>query len=208
MVLVATVFQIKADAIVGGKTEQVEVLQDEDIFFAHALAEEVTFNGVVVKHNGEFALKFDTDDIIKFKDGYFQFKLAHQAKQTDVPTDKWVDVKMFEMQKQQGYKIPLAIIFSGLGALIVGLVISNKMQWHKKKPRLATFLALLTGTLVLLILNTMIGSILGVFAVATASFGLYCIEYLIQSGKIQESDATKAKNELLTSLEETIRKLK
>ena len=56
MVLVATVFQIKADAIVGGKTEQVEVLQDEDIFFAHALAEEVTFNGVVVQHNGEFAL--------------------------------------------------------------------------------------------------------------------------------------------------------
>lgn len=198
LVLVATVFQIKTDAIVYGKTEQVEVVEDMYLY-AYALTEDVSFNGKVVYKDGDYALKFELDEIIKFDNGYFRY---------DLDDITWVDVKLFELQQARGYKIPLAIIFSGLGAVIVGLVISNKMQWHKKKPRLATFLALLTGTLVLLVLNTIIGSILGVFAVATASFGLYCIEYLVQSGKLQAEDTKKVSNELTNLLEDTIRKLK
>ncbi len=208
MILMATVFQIKADAVVGGKVEQVEVLKDDNFLYAHALTEEVTFNGLVVQHEGVMALRFDTEDIIKFKDGYFQFKLDYTDKKITEPIDTWVDVKMFEMKKQMSYKLPLSVIFSIVGALIVAAVISNKMQWHKKHPRLATFLALLTGTVILWLINSFIGSVLGVFAVATASFGLYYIEWLAYQNKIKEKDSEKAKSELTSILEDALRGLK
>lgn len=208
MILMATVFQIQADAVVGGKTEQVEVLKDEDFLYAHPLTEDVTLNGLVVNHEGTAALKFDTEDIIKFKDGYFQFKLDYQKNKTDEPIDTWVDVKAFEMKKQMSYKIPLSVIFSIIGALMVGMIISKKMQWHRKHPRLATFLALLTGTLLLWLINQFIGSVLGVFAVATLSFGIYYIEWLVYNNKIKEKDAGKAQSDLTKALDDYIRGMK
>lgn len=208
MILMATVFQIKADAVVGGKTEQVEVLKDDEFLYAHALADEVTFNGLVVQHEGALALKFSEDDIIKFKNGFFQFKLDYTDKKTPEPIDTWVDVKAFEMKKQLSYKLPLSVIFSIVGAAIVALVISKKMQWHRKHPRLATLLALLTGTLLLWLINSFVGSILGVFAVATVSFGIYYIEWLIQQNKVKEQDTEKVKSELTSILEDALRGLK
>ena len=172
MILSATIFQLKADYFIHGETAQVAVVED-DFLYAHALVEDVRFDGVMVWHNGEYALQFTQDDIIKFDKGFYQYKIDYQAKENQPLITGWVDVKVFEMQKQQAYKIPLTVIFSIVGALFAALVISGKMQWQRKKPRLATFLALLTGTLILLILNTIIGSILGVFAVITASFGIY-----------------------------------
>lgn len=207
LILVATVFQVKADYFIYGTIEQVMVVED-DFLYAHALVEDVRFNGNVEWHDGEYALKFTQDDIVKIDKGFYQYKTDYEIKKDEPLFTGWVNVKLFEMKKQQSYKIPLAVVFSLLGVLIAALVISGKMQWQKKKPRLATFLALLTGTLILLVLNTMIGSILGVFGVATASFGLYCIEYLIQNSKITEKDSARAKSELENILQETMRNLK
>lgn len=206
--LMATLWQVKADAVVVGNTNQVEVQREDDFLYAHPLANEVSFKGEVVFHGGVYALKFQEDDIIKFKDGYYQYKLNYRPTPTDPIRNEWVDVKVYLLQKEQSYKIPVTFFIALFGIVIVGLVISNKMQWHRKKPRLATFLALLSGTLVLLILNSIIGSILGIFAVATASFGVYCIEYLIQQNKLDAAKGTKIKNDLESILDEAIRKIK
>lgn len=193
--LMATIFRITPDAYVYGEITQVEVIKDE-FLYAKPLTQDVSFNGEVVLHEGAMALKFTEDDIIKFKDGYFRYQ------------EEWVDIKVFAFNQELSYKLPLTFIIATIGVLFVALIVSNKMQWQKKKPRLATFIALLLTTALLAVLNFIIGSLLGVFVVATASFGLYCIEYLIQQNKITQETSDKATNELTDLLEMALRKIK
>lgn len=89
--------------------------------------------------------------------------------------NKLVAVSIFNVET--GNKLSLAFIVSILSTLIVVAIISGKMQLQKKYPKTAVFIALLSGTIVLSVINAIIGNILAVFIVATVSWGLYCLEH-------------------------------
>lgn len=75
------------------------------------------------------------------------------------------------------------------------------MQWHKTYPRLATFIALLTGTVILTIIKSIVGDIQYVFLIATTSWGMYCLEYLYYTNKITSKQLAKTQSTLVSELE-------
>lgn len=84
--------------------------------------------------------------------------------------------KVSHINIQTGNKLSLSFIVSVIATLIVVGIISGKMKLHRKYPKSATFIALLSSTILLGVLNAIIGNILTVFIVATISWGAYCLE--------------------------------
>ena len=64
----------------------------------------------------------------------------------------------------------MSFIISVIATIIVVLIISGKMNLHKKYPKSATFIALLSATIFLGVINAIIGNIFAVFIVATISY--------------------------------------
>lgn len=200
--LMATFFRIKPDATVHGKIVETETIEVEEKYYIIALEDYVTFDGQVEKVGDTWGLRFHLEDIVKYKDGFFRYT------QKEGEELKWHDVSRLTFEKELSYKIPLSIIITAVGVLIVALIVSKKMEWHKKKPRLAVLLALITGTMVLLGLNAIISNLLWVFVIATLSWGLYYIEYLIYENKIASKDAEDEMSELTRALVEARKSLR
>ena len=116
-----------------------------------------------------------------------------------------MDVKANKINVQRGWKIPLSFIITAMSAFIVLLVISGKMNWQKEHPRLAVLIALISGTLVLAVINTIVSNLLGVFIVASISWGLY-LEWLWKQNKITIKDKTNIEASLLREIKEKISK--
>ena len=93
-----------------------------------------------------------------------------------------------------------------MSVFIVLLVISGKMNWQKEHPRLAVLIALISGTLVLAVINTIVSNLLGVFIVASISWGLYYLEWLWKNNKITIKDKTNIEASLLREIKEKIGK--
>lgn len=66
------------------------------------------------------------------------------------------------------------LIVSILGGVIVAQIVLKKMDWYKQHPRTATFLALASGTLILYLVNAIVGNLLGVFTFALIGWAGYC----------------------------------
>ena len=84
--------------------------------------------------------------------------------------------KVSHINIQTGNKLSLSLIVSVIATLVVVGIISGKMQLHRKYPKSATFIALLSATIIIGVINAIIGSIFTVFVVATISWGAYCLE--------------------------------
>jgi len=84
--------------------------------------------------------------------------------------------KVSHINIQTGNKLSLSFIVSVIATLIVVGIISGKMKLHRKYPKSATFIALLSATVIIGVINAIIGSIFTVFVVATISWGAYCLE--------------------------------
>ena len=84
--------------------------------------------------------------------------------------------KVSHINIQTGNKLSLSLIVSVIATLVVVGIISGKMKLHRKYPKSATFIALLSATIIIGVINAIIGSIFTVFVVATISWGAYCIE--------------------------------
>ena len=151
-------------------------------------------DGVVEFNNGKYGIIITEEDIIKIDKNYYSY-VVNEEKVREL-----VDIKKFEIQKQQSYKLPISFFISLFAVLIVLGIIQGKMQWHKKHPRVAVLVALLTGTVILFILNSIIGGILGVFATATASWAVYCLEYLFYQNTLDEKDKANKESEILRAL--------
>lgn len=192
----ATLFSITPDYIVYTSIENVEVLEfveDENIVYFLTTKDNAKMDAVVEFRNDKYGIIIEKDNIIKIGKDFYSY-IMHEEKM------QLLDIKKFEIQKQQSYKIPLSFFISLFGVLIVVLIIQGKMKWHKKHPRAAVFVSLLTVTVILYILNTILGNILGVFIVATASWAIYCLEYLVYQGMLDEKDKDNKENEIIRAL--------
>lgn len=194
--LMATLFNINPDYIIYTKIENVEVIELEDSSFFLTTTDNAKIDGVVEFKNNKYGIVITEEDIIKIDKNYYSYV---ENKDND-NVRELMDIKKFEIQKQQSYKIPTTFFISLFAVVIVVLIIQGKMQWHKKHPRLAVLVALLTGSVILFILNSIIGSILGVFVVATGSWAVYCLEYLVYQNSLDEKEKEKKENEILRAL--------
>ena len=114
------------------------------------------------------------------------------------------DIKKLEIQKETSYKLPLAFFISLMGVGIVALIISGKMQLYKKYPRISTLIGLLTGTIILYVMNIIVSNIFNVFLIATVSWAVYCLEYMIKEGIINKDIAEKEENDLIETLKKGV----
>lgn len=184
---------IQPDIITNAKIDDLSVVYIEDSAFVYDDTKEHYFDGFVVFNDsiGAYGVRVDADIILKAKGGYYSL---------DVESQELKDISRREMNLQKGTKIPLSVMFSIFATLLVALIVGGKMEWQKKKPRLATFIALLTTTIILYIINSIIGGMLGVFVMATISWGLYSIEYLFAQNKINKKEREEAEEKLVGAL--------
>lgn len=186
--LSATLFNIVPDYRIDDVELDTVVVVDN---FMYSNNTDAVYDGVVVYRDGNYGFVVDEDDIIKIDGDYYNYKLE--------------DIKKLEIQKQTGYKLPITFFISLLGVGIVVLIISGKMQLYKKYPRASALVALITITVLLLIINTIVSNIFNVFLIATISWALYCIEYAVNAGHISHAVADKQENDLISSLREALK---
>lgn len=108
--------------------------------------------------------------------------------------------KVSHINIQTGNKLSLSFIVSVIATLIVVGIISGKMKLHRKYPKSATFIALLSSTILLGVLNAIIGNIVTVFVVATISWGAYCIEDAYFKSLQPVDETEKKQNALIDEL--------
>lgn len=207
MFLSATLFNLTPDyqiknVMIEELTVISEVVEEETYTYLVTDNIEVVFEGMVVyiQSHDKYGLRVDEEDIIKVDGNYYSCLLNK-----DTQAYELTDIKRFAIQETQRAKLPLAFFISVLAVLIVALVVQGKMKWHKKYPRIAVFIALLTGTVILYLIDTIVGSMLSVFMVATVSWGAYLLEYLVAQNKIKGETADKIENELTTALKNALK---
>lgn len=202
MFLSATLFSIKPDyRIDNALLSDLSIVVEQDNMYITSNNLSVMYEGLVVYITGQdkYGLVVDNDDIIKIDDGYYSCILNEQG------VFELKDIKEFTIQKTQQYNLPIAFFISVLAVLIVFLIVQGKMKWHKKYPRVAVMVALVTGTVVLYLIDTIVGSMLNVFMVATVSWGGYLVEYLVAQGKMNDLTANKVEADLTTALKNALK---
>lgn len=198
LILSATIFNIKPDyTIQNVEIANLSVFSKDDEYFIVSDNKDAIFYGTMAYDVDldTYVLVIEEDDIIKVGRDFYSY---------DLEKGELIDIKKFELEKQQSYKIPLSVIISLGAVLIVVLVIQKKMDVYKKYPRTATFVALLTGTIVLYIMNTIVGNILNVFMIATTSWGAYCLEYMIYTGTAKSKTDAKKENDIIGALKKAL----
>lgn len=194
--------RIEYDYEVNVKMAELSVVELEQEAFIYDTTTKALINGVV-RYNDDLAtygIYLDADTVLRTKDGYYTYNQDKDG--------LWqiTNVKSAEIAVQRGWKIPLTFIISALGVFIVLMVVSGKMGWQKEHPRLAVLIALITGTLVLAVVNVIVSNLLGVFIVASISWGLYYLEWLWKNNKITTKDKTNIEASLLREIKEKIGK--
>ena len=189
--LSATLFNIIPDyRIKNVEIAEVNTIVYEEYNFVYTTNAQAVYDGVVVQDSGYYGFYVDEDDILRVGNDYYNYELE--------------DIKKLEVQKQTSYKLPMTFFISLIGIGIVVLVVNGKMDIYKKYPRISTLVALLTGTGVLFIINTIVGNLFNVFLIATASWAVYCLEYLVKNNAINKDKADKVENDLVSALKEAI----
>lgn len=189
---------IEPDVITNAKIDDLSVVYLDDGAFVYDDTQEHYFNGFVVFNEdiGAYGVRVGADIILKAKGGYYSY---------DIESQELKDISKREMNLQKGTKIPLGVMFSIFATLLVALIIGGKMEWQKKKPRLAAFIALLTTTIILYIINSIIGGMLGVFVMATISWGLYSVEYLFAQNIINKKERDDVEQKLVGALKTALK---
>lgn len=147
-----------------------------------------------------------TDGIVKFA----SIKAGSYIRMITDDFDKVIELDKGEIKAvgniniQTGNKLSLSFIISIIATAIVVLVISKKMQFHKTHPKSATFIALLSATIFLGVINAIIGSIVTVFIVATISWGAFCLEDAYYKSMKQSYDGQQTQSALLNDLEKIL----
>jgi hypothetical protein len=108
--------------------------------------------------------------------------------------------KVSHINIQTGNKLSLSLIVSIIATLVVVGIISGKMKLHRKYPKSATFIALLSATIIIGVINAIIGSIFTVFVVATISWGAYCLEDAYFKSLQPVNESQQQQNALINEL--------
>lgn len=199
--LSATLFNITpTHKITGAKIDEIKLIVQEDEGFIYTDNQEAILSGNVAYNEVLAKYGFYIDETSIIQVGFEYYGMVLEENQYVL-----TDIKTMEIQRQQQYKLPLSFFISIASILIVILVVKGKMQWHKKYPRLATFIALLTGTVILTIIESIVGDIQYVFLIATTSWGMYCLEYLYYTNKITSKQLAKTQSTLVSELENRLK---
>jgi hypothetical protein len=188
--LSATLFNIDYDYRLENVTSE-DIILIED--FTYTDNTDAVYNGTFSILDGEYGFYIDDTTIIRLDDGYFMLEEG-----------VLVDIEALAIQKETGYRLPMAFVITALGIGVVFLVIQRKMEWYKLYPRVSALIALVTGTLVLLVINTIVSNLFNVFLVATMSWALYCLEYFVNQNFITEEEGKKSESDLLNSLKKAL----
>ena len=206
--LSATLFNITPDYTINhAKITELaivsEIVDAEEYTYIITTNVEATFSGLVVfiPSEGTYGIMVDSKDIIKVNRNYYS-----AIKNEETNLYEMIDVKKFAIEQSQRAKFPVAFFVSVLGLLIVFAVVQGKMKWYKQYPRVSAFVGLLTGSVVLFLIDSVVGSLLNVFLIATVSWGVYCLEYLVAQGKVKELNAAKTENDLTMALKNALKK--
>lgn len=193
--------KIDYDYQVNVKMAELSVFEYEEEAFIYDTTKEALINGAVTFNDdvATYGFYLDATTVLRTKDGYYTYNQDKDG--------LWqiTNVKSAEIAVQRGWKIPLTFIISALGVFIVLMVVSGKMGWQKEHPRLAVLIALITGTLVLAVVNVIVSNLLGVFITASISWGLYYVEWLWKQNKITTKEKTKIETTLLREIKEAVK---
>lgn len=199
--LSATLFNITpTQKIIGAKIDEINLIVQEDEGFIYTDNQEAIMSGNVAYNEVLAKYGFYIDETSIIQVGFKYYGMVLEENQYVL-----TDIKTMEIQRQQQYKLTLSFFISIASILIVILVVQGKMQWHKTYPRLATFIALLTGTVILTIIKSIVGDIQYVFLIATTSWGMYCLEYLYYTNKITSKQLAKTQSTLVSELENRLK---
>lgn len=199
--LSATLFNITpTHKITGAKIDEINLIMVDGDGFVYTDNQEAIMSGNVAYNEVLAKYGFYIDETSIIQVGFKYYGMVLEENQYVL-----TDIKTMEIQRQQQYKLPLSFFISIASILIVILVVQGKMQWHKTYPRLATFIALLTGTVILTIIKSIVGDIQYVFLIATTSWGMYCLEYLYYTNKITSKQLAKTQSTLVSELENRLK---
>ena len=190
--LSATLFSIEPTHIIqNAEFDEISLYTFEDEYFIYTDNQEAILGGVVTYNPvlGKYGFEIDKDSIVRV--GYKFYGLED---------DNLIDIKQFEIEKRQSYAFPLSFFITLASVLIVVLITQRKMQWHKKYPLLAVNLALLTGYVILLIIDTMVGDIKNVFLIAWISSSIYGISQLLENNIISSRQSSQLQSAILEDL--------
>lgn len=178
---------------------------DENVFSAHITdefiflydnANKVEYNGLVTYHEGlkRYGIYITEDTILKINNKYYTYTLDEET-----TFHNMVDITKKEVTKKQGNNFTVVFFLSVLSTGIVLWVILAKMEWLKAHKKLSVLFSLTLGTIILFILDAIIGSMLYVFAAATLGWAMHMLVEFIESGK-GDKDKEKEANEVLRDL--------
>lgn len=195
-ILISTIVNKPFDAELFKDTETSTIVFEpyEDDYVVYS--EKASYNGFTVPYNEEYALLIEENEIVKIEKDYYTPYFMEE-------TQRYVLINLEEIpptvEKTNTWTISIATMIA-IG--IVALVIGGKMDLLKKRPRASALISLFVLTLIFGGLSAIITDMYNVFLVATASWGAYCIEYLIKQGKISKQDGEKKESKLLDALKE------
>lgn len=195
---------VKHDYYIKNRQETHQMVYYNDSLFIYDTKGDTEFVSGKMTYNenvGVYGYEIQVDEIVKINGSLFV---------SEIKGDNLVltQRKFTEINKKESYKFSTSFIVSIVGVGIVGLIVSGKMQWQKKYPMIATLVALITGTGILYLIDTIVGSLFNVFLIFTISFALFAAEkYLFNIKKTDKDINTKRQRELL-ELENELEALK
>lgn len=188
--LSATILNVNATHFIR-KLDDVEVLvyELEDTLFLYNEDNAFEYRGLIkyLDEVGQYGLEVYENDIVKIDKKYFAISKVDDEL-------KIVDINVWEISKRENTKLPIATLISAFAILIIVLIYAGKMDSLKDRKRLAVWLSLALGTAILYGINLIVSNMLNVFIVALVSWSIYCIEYLVQKGFINDKDAKELRD--------------
>lgn len=186
LILMATIFKIQPDMVMSAEFDNVIIEEYENNYLIYSDLDTTFKGGNVIYHNDMIKAVISKKDIVKLDNGFYQIN------------DKGVlaDVSKKEVENTKASYITFTVVVGLVASLIVILIIKGKMEWHKKYKRTAVLISLVLGTVILYVMDLIVGHFFWVFLVFTLSWIAYMIEYGFYKGKIDEVTRDKLREEI------------
>lgn len=201
LLIEALVHSVDYDYTVYGELADLTHLETDDGIFIYSTDKSVYYKGLVGFNDeiGEYGIEITSDDVVKIDKGYYQWDLENK---------ELADVKIELIKKKQSYSVPIFVVFSAVGIVLAVLIISRKMQWHKKRPYEATIISLWVALGFLFGISFIVSNIFKSFLVITISFTGHYIWHLYSKGEIKKKEAVKKTSELQDTLTSILKEMK
>lgn len=175
--LSATLFNVKTSVNItlnNNNTIQTHYIEDDNKIFFYTMNSGAKFEGGLIEFNNivnNYGYYAYDGDLIKVNKEYLGVIYNNETKKVEV-----VDYDVFKLKQKEGKQIPLTIIFSGIAVLIIASVIGAKMDYFKKNKMVAVLVSLSLGTVVLYLIDMIVGDMLRVFLISLSMWIVVMVE--------------------------------